>query len=125
MGPGGRRRGARTPERTPATPSYTRAMPTPRSFDVQAIRGRFPSLARQVAGHPIVYVDGPGGTQVPDLCLDGIRDYLTSHNTNTHGAFPTSVESDALLEEAHAAAADFLGAAADEVAFGANRITGP
>ena len=123
MRPGGRRRGARTTERAPATPSYTRAMPTPRSFDVQAIRGRFPSLARQVAGHPIVYLDGPGGTQVPDLCLDGIRDYLTSHNTNTHGAFPTSVESDALLEEAHAAAADFLGAAADEVAFGANATT--
>ncbi|MGC8635174.1 MAG: aminotransferase class V-fold PLP-dependent enzyme [Candidatus Limnocylindrales bacterium] len=98
-------------------------MPTVTAFDVQAVRAHFPSLARQVDGHPLVYLDGPGGTQVPDLCLDGIRDYLTSHNTNTHGAFPTSVESDALLAEAHAAAADFLGAAPDEVAFGANATT--
>lgn len=98
-------------------------MPTTTAFDVQTIRARFPSLARRVGGHPLVYLDGPGGTQVPDLCLDGIRDYLTAHNTNTHGAFPTSVESDALLAEAHAAAADFLGGDPDEVAFGANATT--
>ena len=98
-------------------------MPTPTHFDVAAVRSRFPSLAREIAGRRIVYFDGPGGTQVPDWCLDGIRDYLTSRNTNTHGAFPTSAESDAVLAEAHAAAADFLGGAPDEVAFGANATT--
>ena len=121
--PQGAPRGMFAGERGPLAPRYTRAMPTPETFDVHAIRARFPSLARHVSGGPIVYLDGPGGTQVPDLCLDGIRDYLTSRNTNTHGAFPTSVESDALLAEAHAAAADFLGAADDEVAFGANATT--
>ena len=98
-------------------------MPTPTHFDVAAVRSRFPSLAREIAGRRIVCFDGPGGTQVPDWCLDGIRDYLTSRNTNTHGAFPTSAESDAVLAEAHAAAADFLGGAPDEVAFGANATT--
>ena len=98
-------------------------MPTMTDFDVTAVRARFPSLAREVAGRPIVYLDGPGGTQVPGWCLDGIRDYLTTHNTNTHGAFPTSIESDALVAEAHAAAADFLGGTPDEVAFGANATT--
>jgi cysteine desulfurase family protein (TIGR01976 family) len=92
-------------------------------FDVRAVRSRFPSLARRVDGRSLVYLDGPGGTQVPDSCLDGIRDYLASRNTNTHGAFPTSRESDALIAEAHAAAADFLGAAGDEVSFGANATT--
>ena len=99
---------------------YTRRMPNPVAFDVAAVRRRFPALVRRVQGHPVAYLDGPGGTQVPDSCLDGIRDYLTTCNTNTHGAFPASEESDALLAEAHAAAADFLGAAPDEVAFGAN-----
>ena len=98
-------------------------MPIATAFDVDAIRRRFPSLSRALAGRAIVYLDGPGGTQVPDACLDGIHDYLTTHNTNTHGAFPTSRESDALIAEAHAAAADFLGGAADEVAFGANATT--
>jgi cysteine desulfurase family protein (TIGR01976 family) len=98
-------------------------MSTASAFDVQTVRNRFPSLARRHAGRPVVFLDGPGGTQVPDTCLDGIRDYLTSHSANTHGSFPTSVESDALIAEAHGAAADFLGAAADEVSFGANATT--
>ncbi len=106
--------------RVAARSGTLRAMPTPTDFDVRAIRGRFPSLAREIDGHRVVYLDGPGGTQVPDACLDGIREYLTTRNTNTHGAFPTSEESDAVLAEAHAAAADFLGGAPDEVAFGAN-----
>jgi cysteine desulfurase family protein (TIGR01976 family) len=95
-------------------------MPTTTAFDVQAVRAHFPSLGRRVGGRSVVYLDGPGGTQVPEACLDGIRGYLTSSNTNTHGAFPISEESDAVLAEAHAAAADFLGGSADEVAFGAN-----
>jgi cysteine desulfurase family protein (TIGR01976 family) len=95
-------------------------MPTTTAFDVQSVRAHFPSLGRRVGGRSVVYLDGPGGTQVPEACLDGLRGYLTSSNTNTHGAFPISEESDAVLAEAHAAAADFLGGSADEVAFGAN-----
>ncbi len=107
----------------PVGRGYTRRMSNPVAFDVAAVRRRFPALERRVGERPVVYLDGPGGTQVPDSCLDAIRDYLTSCNTNTHGAFPTSEESDALLADAHAAAADFLGAAPDEVAFGANATT--
>jgi cysteine desulfurase family protein (TIGR01976 family) len=93
----------------------------PASFDVGAVRVRFPSLAIRSADRPVVYLDGPGGTQVPDSCLDAIRGYLTTSNTNTHGAFPASRESDAVLHDAHVAMADFLGAASgDEITFGAN-----
>jgi cysteine desulfurase family protein (TIGR01976 family) len=50
--------------------------------------------------------------------------YLERSNANHEGAFATSRESDATLAEAHAAAADFLGASGpDEVAFGQNMTT--
>ncbi len=92
-----------------------------RVFDVDAVRRHFPSLSRRVGDTPVVYLDGPGGTQVPEECLDAMREYLTERNANTHGAFAASRENDALLEEAHDAAADFLGAGAGtEITFGAN-----
>jgi cysteine desulfurase family protein (TIGR01976 family) len=85
------------------------------------IRAQFPALARRQDGRPYVYLDGPGGTQVPRRTIEAMSAYLEHCNANHDGAFPTSEESDALLAEAHAAAADFIGAAdADEVVFGQN-----
>ncbi|MEA2621206.1 MAG: hypothetical protein QOH61_116 [Chloroflexota bacterium] len=93
-------------------------------FDIDAVRGRFPALARQVRGQPVAYLDGPAGTQVPDECIAGIAEYLRSSNANSHGAFTASEETDALLTDAHAAMADFLGAADPaEIAFGPNMTT--
>ncbi|MGZ6268468.1 MAG: cysteine desulfurase-like protein [Candidatus Limnocylindrales bacterium] len=87
------------------------------------VRSQFPALSRQHDGRPYSYLDGPGGTQVPRQAIDAMAGYLERSNANHDGAFPTSEESDALLAEAHAAAADFLGAGADEVAFGQNMTT--
>ena len=50
-------------------------------------------------------------------------DYLYHHNANTHWAFPTSAETDAAMDRARSALADFLNAAPEEVAFGANMTT--
>jgi cysteine desulfurase family protein (TIGR01976 family) len=66
------------------------------------------------------YLDGPGGTQVPRRTIGSIAGYLERSNANHDGAFPTSEESDAILAEAHGAAADFVGARPDEIAFGQN-----
>src|SRR2546422_376030 len=87
---------------------------------VEAIRSHFPALDRRHEGRPVAYFDGPGGTQVPRTVVDAIKDYLLHHNANTHWAYPTSQETDAALAAARRAAADFLGASADEIAFGAN-----
>jgi cysteine desulfurase family protein (TIGR01976 family) len=87
------------------------------------LRAHFPALRRQHGGHPVAYFDGPGGTQVPSAVIDAMAGYLAHHNANTHWAYPTSRETDALIAEARAATADLLGAAADEVAFGANMTT--
>lgn len=91
--------------------------------DLDALRARFPALRRVHAGRPVAYFDGPGGTQVPDAVIDAISRYLAEHNANTHWAYPTSVETDALLAASRSAAADFLGGAVDEVAFGNNMTT--
>jgi cysteine desulfurase family protein (TIGR01976 family) len=91
---------------------------------LDAIRAEFPALSRRHAGRPYSYLDGPGGTQVPRRTVEAMARYLEMSNANHEGAFPTSEESDAILAEAHAAAADFLGAARpDEVAFGQNMTT--
>jgi len=93
------------------------------AFDLTWIRAQFPALAQEVNGHPAVFFDGPGGTQVPQRVIDAVADYLIHHNANTHGAFATSRRTDETIDAARAAMADFLGCAADEVVFGPNMTT--
>src|SRR3990170_3147365 len=88
-------------------------------LDLALIRSQFPSLSSGA-----IFFDNPGGTQVARQVMDRVNDYLLHHNANHGGAFKTSVESDAILHEAHAAMADFLGAASpDEIVFGPNMTT--
>lgn len=91
---------------------------------VPALRRQFPALSRTHGGEPVIYLDGPAGTQVPQRVIDSIGNYLAHHNANHGGVFATSRESDELLEHAHQAAADLLGASdALCVAFGTNMTT--
>jgi cysteine desulfurase family protein (TIGR01976 family) len=90
-------------------------------FDVDALRAQFPALARQEGDRPAVFLDGPGGTQVPQRVIDAIVDYYRHSNANAGGAFSTSIDSDAIVDEARGAVADFLGAGSpDEIKFGQN-----
>jgi len=90
-------------------------------WDVAWCRRQFPALERTVAGRPAVFLDGPGGSQVPRRVIDAVADYLAHTNANHGGAFPTSRESDALLDAAHRAVADLVGTADPEtIVFGAN-----
>ncbi|HEY5658714.1 MAG TPA: cysteine desulfurase-like protein [Myxococcota bacterium] len=93
-------------------------------FPIDAVRAQFPGLRREVAGRPAVFFDGPAGSQTPQRVADAVSGYLLQRNANHGGPFATSQESDAMLAEAHRAAADFLGAPRpEEVAFGANMTT--
>src|SRR5580658_8824337 len=87
---------------------------------VEAIRARFPALARQHGGKPVAYFDGPGGTQMPRDVVAAITDYLQNHNANTHWNYPTSAETDAAVDHARAAIADLFNATPREIAFGNN-----
>ena len=93
------------------------------ALDLTHVRTQFPSLAQTVNGHPAVFLDGPGGTQVPQRVIDAISDYLGRDNANTGGAYSTSRHTDAMLADARTAMADFLNCAADEIVFGPNMTT--
>ncbi len=95
----------------------------PRALDLSYIRAQFPSLSQTVNGHPAVFMDGPGGTQVPQRVIDAILNYLRQDNANTGGAYATSRRTDAVIGEARAAVADFLHCGADEIIFGPNMTT--
>ena len=93
-------------------------------FDVAALRREFPALGLTRDGAPVVYLDNPAGTQVPRRVIDRVQDYWTTMNANHGGRFWTSERSDAMVEQARAAAAAFLNAASpDEIVFGANMTT--
>jgi cysteine desulfurase family protein (TIGR01976 family) len=87
------------------------------------IRAHFPALQRVHNGRPVAYFDGPGGTQVARGVADAMNLYLFNHNANTHWAYPSSNETDAILYAARQCAADFLGATPDEIVFGNNMST--
>src|SRR5271155_1474737 len=93
------------------------------TLDLHYIRAQFPSLTQTVNGHPAVFLDGPGGTQVPQRVIDAISNYLSRDNANTDGAYATSRRTNATLAEARSAMADFLNCGTDEIVFGPNMTT--
>jgi cysteine desulfurase family protein (TIGR01976 family) len=87
-------------------------------------RKDFPSLHRTDNGKPLIYLDGPGGTQAPQLVIDAITHYYRTCNANTHGQYVTSRESDAIIDETRKTMTAFFGAEKTEtVSFGANMTT--
>lgn len=97
--------------------------PTPSTISTAEIRKQFPALERLHNGFPVAYFDGAGGTQTPRVVVDAVSDYLLNHNANTHWEYPTSHETDAIIEAARHAFADFLNASANEIVFGPNTTT--
>jgi cysteine desulfurase family protein (TIGR01976 family) len=98
--------------------------PTTIDLDLQSIRRQFPALALNVDGEPVVYLDNPAGTQVPQRVIDRTAEYWRTTNANQGGTFVTSQRSDALIAQVRQAAAAFLNAAsADEIVFGPNMTT--
>jgi cysteine desulfurase family protein (TIGR01976 family) len=100
------------------------SLPAAGEIDLSSRRAHFPSLALEQNGNPVIYMDNPGGTQVPQICIDAISAYLCASNANTEGASVTSERTDALLAEARTGMADFLGSADPrEIIFGPNMTT--
>ncbi len=99
-------------------------MPVTENFapvlDLTSIRAQFPALAQTVNGHPAVFFDGPGGTQVPQRVIDAMTNYLRRDNANSGGNYATSRRTDAVIAAARAAMGDFFRCDADEVVFGQN-----
>jgi cysteine desulfurase family protein (TIGR01976 family) len=92
----------------------------PKVVSIEEIRQHFPALERVHNGHPVAYFDGPGGTQVPRVVVEAMNDYLYNHNANTHWAYPSSSETDEIIENSRRTIAEFLNASPDEIVFGQN-----
>lgn len=86
-------------------------------YDVEAIRAQFPACKLEIKGAPIAYLDGPGGTQIPQSVLDAMVGYMVNDNANEDGNFKASTMARYTEETARAAAADFLGCEVQEVGF--------
>src|SRR5262245_48530314 len=119
---GGRDSAMGSPFSLPISLAAMRTLVT--AYDVEAVRACFPALRRRVDDRPVAWLDGPAGTQVPEACIDAMRDYLVTSSSNTHGAFAASAETDALVTATRAGMADLLGTTnPDEIAFGPNMTT--
>ena len=83
-------------------------------FDPAPLRAQFPSLSLTLDGHPAVFFDNPGGTQVPQSVIDAVSGYYAHANANVGGAFETSRRTDDIVAEARRAVADLLNAPGPE-----------
>lgn len=93
-------------------------------LDSKQLRTQFPSLHRTHQGKPLIYFDGPAGTQVPQSVIDAIADYYKTSNSNTHGEFLTTNETDAVIKQMREKVATLLGAEGPEtISIGQNMTT--
>jgi cysteine desulfurase family protein (TIGR01976 family) len=101
------------------TPTQTTSI-----LDTVWVRAQFPSLALEMDGTRVLYLDNPAGTQVPQQTIDGIANYLLTSNANQHGPFVTSQRTDKVIATARENMAAFLGAPSpNQIAFGPNMTT--
>lgn len=93
-------------------------------LDAESLRQQFPSLHKMVNGHSAIYLDGPGGTQVPQTVIDAMMTYLLRDNSNQGGVFLNSLATNRVVGEARRAMADLLNARRpEEIVFGPNMTT--
>jgi cysteine desulfurase family protein (TIGR01976 family) len=83
------------------------------TFDIAAVRARFSSLSDD-----FVFLDAPGGTQTPDEVGEAVARFYREASGNIGFPYATSRRIEAVVDQARAAAARFLGCDPDEVMFG-------
>jgi cysteine desulfurase family protein (TIGR01976 family) len=85
------------------------------TIDPTAVRARFSALQSGFA-----FLDAPGGSQVPDSVGEAIARALREASANMGATYETSKRVAAIVTEAEAKAAAFLGCEPTEVIFGPN-----
>ncbi|BCG73774.1 cysteine desulfurase-like protein [Mesorhizobium sp. 113-1-2] len=93
-------------------------------FPIEVVRGQFPALSLTDKGCRRIYLDNPAGTQVPQAVADAVSRCLLTTNANLGGYFETTIAAQSVVDDAHQAMADFLGAVtSEEIIIGANMTT--
>jgi cysteine desulfurase family protein (TIGR01976 family) len=87
-------------------------------LDVDKVRSRFSSLQGD-----FVFLDAPGGSQVPDEVGDAIARALREASANIGAPYETSRRVQQILDTARADAGRFLNCSSDDVIFGTNMTT--
>ena len=81
------------------------------TLDVTAIRRDFPTLAQEVNGRPLVYLDSAATSQKPQAVLDVLEAYYLRDNANVHrGIHELSRRATVAFEDARARVAAWIGA---------------
>jgi cysteine desulfurase family protein (TIGR01976 family) len=83
-------------------------------------RRNTPALSRRVHGESPVFMDAPGGSQMPECVARAMSDYIFRGMANRHGAFETSVETEELLARARQQVSSLLNADGYAIVFGQN-----
>jgi cysteine desulfurase family protein (TIGR01976 family) len=93
-------------------------------FDPYSVRHHFPALNQVVRGSHPVFLDGPGGTQVPQMVLDAMVDYLGHSNSNLLATPFFAVErTHGVVKDARSKAAAFVNGQPDNIVFGSSMTT--
>jgi cysteine desulfurase family protein (TIGR01976 family) len=97
-------------------------------MNVDTIRAEFPAIGLKARGvgasaRDIIYFDNPAGTQVSRRVLRRMQEAMIGLNANLGGMFETSIAAEAMVDQAHAAMADFFNGSPNEVIFGQNMTT--
>ena len=85
------------------------------ALDVMLARAQFPALAGEW-----IFMDNAGGTQVPLQVADSVREYLLRSNVQHGASYEVSKKSEEAVWNARRLMADLIGAAPEEIVFGAN-----
>jgi cysteine desulfurase family protein (TIGR01976 family) len=90
-------------------------------FPIGWVREQFPALNLMVGRQPVVYLDGPGGTQVPNQVISAMSEYYRESNANLGGCFVTSQRTGKIVNRARAGLAELINAPGpNEIIFGQN-----
>lgn len=80
-------------------------------FDAERIRADFPTLAQEVNGKPLAYLDNAATTQKPQVVIDTLRRFYEADNANVHrGVHTLSERATAAYEGARESVRRFINA---------------
>ncbi|MCF6775765.1 cysteine desulfurase-like protein [Thiotrichales bacterium 19X7-9] len=90
-------------------------------LDIAKVRSHFPALSQNDHGVPATFFDAPSGTQIPDIVINRMTNYLKSGVAGTKGIYKTALKTDLLVENTRKAIQLFLNAFnKNEICFGQN-----
>lgn len=90
------------------------------TYDVGSVRRRFPALRRMEEGLSAAYLDGPGGTQVPESVIDAMTTVLNDGVSNVGGGFGSSTDAQRTVSRAREAMGRMFHSAPSNISFGQN-----